>query len=154
MHLESQIVIHREPSDVWKFLGSVENIATWDRGVVRTTTTKATPGGVGTAFSTFARADSDWGKMSYRIAESGPDYCKVQLTSRDGNARFVKDGCWIFRTEPHPEGTLVKCCVEFSLKLRYLFLAPLLWLSRSRMFTDLELLKRAVESESAVNSNQ
>lgn len=153
MHLESQIVIHRDPLDVWGFLGPVENVAKWDRGVVRTTTTKETPGGVGTEFSTFARADSDWGKMSYRIAESGPNYCKVQLTSRDGNARFFRDGYWTFRTEPHSEGTLVKCGVDFSLKLRYLFLAPLLYGMRSAMFTDLEFLKRAIESEPAANSN-
>jgi len=149
MHLESQIVINREPADVWRFFCCVENVAKWDRGVVRTITTTATPGGVGTEFSTFARADSDWGKMSYRIVESGPDYCKLQLTSRDGNARFFRNGCWTSRTEPHPEGTLVKCCVDFSLQFRYLFLAPLLYVKRSAIFTDLEFLKRAIESEPA-----
>jgi hypothetical protein len=88
--------------------------------------------------------------MSYRIAESGPDYCKVQLTSHDGNAQG-----WVLDLPNRAaSGTLVKCCVDFSLKLRYVFLAPLLWLSRFAMFTDLELLKRAVESESAVNSIQ
>lgn len=153
MHLESEIVIHRGPSDVWKFLGSVENVARWDRGVVRTTTTKANPAGTGTEFSTFARADSDWGKMSYRIVESGPDCCKIELTSRDGNARFVTSGCWTFRTVPHPNGTLVKCCVDFSLKLRYLFLAPLFYAKRSALLTDLEFLKRAIESEPAANPN-
>jgi Polyketide cyclase / dehydrase and lipid transport len=153
MHLESQIVVHRDPADVWRFLGSVENVAKWDRGVQRTTTTKAIPGGVGTEFTTFAKPNSEWGRMSYRIAESGPDYCKVELTSRDGNARFVKDGCWTFRTEPHPLGTLVKCCVDFSLRLRYFFLAPLLSGKRSALLTDLEFLKRAIEYESTANPN-
>ena len=153
MHLESQIVIHREAADVWKFLGSVENVAKWDRGVVRTTTTKVMPGGVGTEFSTFAKASSDWGKMSYRIVESGPNHAKVQLTSRDGNARYVNNGYWTFRTESHLEGTVVKCCVDFSLKLRYLFLAPLLYGKRSALLTDLEFLKRAIESEPASNPN-
>ena len=154
MHLESRIVIHRQPDEVWKFLGSVESVPKWDRGVVRATTTKATPAGVGTEFNTFARTDSDWGKMSYRVAERGPSYCKVQLTSHDGNARFVKDGCWTFRTEPHPEGTLVACCVDFSVKFRYLFLAPLLYLKRSAILTDLEFLRRAIESEPAANPNE
>jgi hypothetical protein len=147
MHLESQIVVHREPADVWRFLGSVENVTKWDRGVMRTTTTKTASGGVGTEFDTFARTDSDSGQMSYRIVESGHNYCMVQLTSRDGNARFFRDGCWTFRTEPHPKGTVVTCCVDFSLKTQYLFLAPLLYGKRSAMFTDLEFLKRAIESQ-------
>ena len=154
MHLESEIVIRRGAAAVWSFLGSVENIARWDRGVVRATNTKASPTGVGTEFNTFARGDSDWGRMSYRIVESGPDHCRVELTSRDGNARFFRSGFWTFRTEPHPEGTLVKCRVDFSLRLRFLFLAPLLWSARSEMGTDLELLKRAVESEPVVKPSE
>ncbi len=55
MHLESQIVIVRDPGEVWRFLGSVENIEKWDRGVARATTAKEAPGGVGTEFTTFAR---------------------------------------------------------------------------------------------------
>jgi hypothetical protein len=153
MHLESQIVIHRQPADVWAFLGSIENVAKWDRGVVRTTATKVAAEGVGTEFSTFARADSDWGKMSYRVVEASPDHCKLQLTSRDGNARIFRSGCWTFRIEAHPEGTLVRCCVDFSLRLRYLFLAPLLYGKRSAVLTDLEFLKRAIESAPDANSN-
>lgn len=153
MHLESQIVIHRDPAGVWRFLGSVENVARWDRGVARTTTVMATPGGVGTEFNTFARADSDWGKMSYRIVESGPDHCKLQLTSHDGNARFFKEGYWTFRTEPHPAGTLVKCLANFTFRLRYSFFAPLLYAKRSAIFTDLESLKRAIENEPAADPN-
>lgn len=153
MHLESQILVHREPADVWRFLDCVENVVKWDRGVVRTTITSATPVGVGTEFSTFARSDSDWGRMSYRIVDSGSDHCELQLTSRDGNARFFRNGCWTSRTEPHPEGTLIKCCVDFSLRFRYLFLAPLLYIKRFAMFADLELLKRAIESEPAADPN-
>jgi len=55
MHLEFQIVIHRETADIWRFLGCVENVARWDRGVVRTTITSSTAGGIGMEFSTFAR---------------------------------------------------------------------------------------------------
>jgi len=152
MHLESQIVIRRRPADILRFLGTVDNVVKWDRGVVRTVTTKTTPTGVGTEFSTFARADSDWGKMSYRIVASGPDYWELQLISRDGNARFFRKGCWTSRTEPHPEGTLFKCCVDFTLRYRYLFIAPFLWAKRSAISVDLELLKRAIENEPTMNA--
>jgi hypothetical protein len=39
MHLEQSILIHRKPEEVWAFLGSVSNIAKWDRGVEQTKTT-------------------------------------------------------------------------------------------------------------------
>jgi hypothetical protein len=153
MHLEAQIVIHRDPPGVWRFLGSVENVAKWDRGVARTTTAQAPPGGVGTEFTTYAKADSDWGKMSYQIVSSGPDHCKLQLTSHEGNARFFKDAYWTFQTRPHPEGTLVTCCADFTFRGRYAFMAPLLLVKRSAIFTDLTLLKQAIEHERFVESN-
>jgi hypothetical protein len=154
MHLESQIVIHRDPVGVWQFLGSVENVAKWDRGVARTTTANASPGGVGTEFSTYARTDSDWGKMSYHIVESSPSHCKLQLTSHEGNARFFKDAFWTFHTQSHPEGTLVTCYADFNFRFRYSLLAPLLYAKRSAIFTDLTLLKQAIENEPAAEANQ
>jgi uncharacterized protein YndB with AHSA1/START domain len=91
MYLEQSVVIKRKPEEVWNFLGSVENIAKWDRGVERTTTTlQASDSPVGLEFDTFAeKSGSDKGKMSYRIVEVGTDHCTIQLTSSIGNARYL-----------------------------------------------------------------
>jgi hypothetical protein len=149
MHLESSILIGRKPEDVWRFLGSVANIATWDRGVERTRANhSATEYAVGLEFDTFAKGDeSDWGKMSYKVAEIGSDHCKVHLTSSTGNARYFKQATWTFRSRPHPDGTTLVCSVDFVTRLRYFFLAPLLYLKRSALAIDLESLKRAIENE-------
>ena len=99
-------------------------------------------------FDTFAKGDeSDWGKMSYKIAEVGADYCRVQLTSSTGNARYFKQASWTFSSKPHPEGTTLLCSVDFVTRLRYFFLAPLLYLKRSALAIDLESLKRAIEND-------
>src|ERR1700761_5805983 len=106
MYLEQSIVIHRTPDEVWKFLGSVDNVAKWDRGVGRSVTTPASDGNpVGVEFDTFIEeGGSDRGKMSYRIADVEPDSCTVQLISNDGNARFFKQASWKFKTQSHPDG--------------------------------------------------
>jgi carbon monoxide dehydrogenase subunit G len=148
MHLEQSIVIERGPQEVWKFLGSVENVAKWDRGVERAATTREASGeAVGLEFDTFAEASgSDKGKMSYRITEVGNDACTVELVSNTGNARFFKQATWRFQTTPHPEGTLLTCAADFKTRLRYCFLAPLLYMKRSAISIDLECLKQAIEA--------
>jgi hypothetical protein len=98
MHLESSIVIRRQPEQVWSFLANVANIPKWDRGVAGIQRTTFEPMGVGSEFDTVAdpaaRDDAQsQGRMSYRIADVDPDQhrCTVQLTSRDGNARYFQD---------------------------------------------------------------
>lgn len=146
MHLEQSIVIRRNPNEVWRFLGSVPNVALWDRGVARTQTTKdSSQWAVGLEFDNFASQSTDRGKMSYRIVESGPDHCAIQLISSTGNARFFRSALWAFRTQPHPEGTLLICAVDFETRLRYRILAPLLYIKRSAILIDLECLKHAIE---------
>ncbi len=149
MHLETSIQIGRKPEDVWRFLGSVTNIAAWDRGVERTRADhSANEFEVGLEFDTFAKGEeSDWGKMSYKIAEIGSDYCRVQLTSSTGNARYFKQASWTFRSTPHPDGTTLLCSVDFITRLRYFFVGPLLYLKRSALAIDLESLKWAIENE-------
>jgi hypothetical protein len=149
MHLESSIVIGRQPEEVWRFLGSVPNIAAWDRGVERTRANHSAPElAEGSEFDTFAKGDeSDWGKMSYKIAEIGSDHCTVQLTSSTGNARYFKQASWTFRSMPHPDGTTLVCSVDFVTRFRYFFVAPLLYLKRSALAIDLESLKVAIEND-------
>ena len=47
MHLESSIVIRRQPEQVWGYLANVANIPKWDRGVAGIQRTTAEPMGLG-----------------------------------------------------------------------------------------------------------
>jgi carbon monoxide dehydrogenase subunit G len=148
MYLEQSIVIRRKPEVVWEFLGSVENVARWDRGVGRTETThKPKDRSVGLEFDTFINeSGSDHGKMSYRITDVGPASCTVELTSTTGNARFFKRASWTFKTKPDADGTLLVCGADFAVRLPFFFLAPLLYLKRSAISIDLNCLKQAIEA--------
>lgn len=138
---------------MWAFLGNVDNVAAWDRGVARTAVTSASPSGEGLEFDTFAHARGrdtagNWGKMSYRVADADPAAgCRVQLTSSTGNARFFREAEWRFRVEPAPEGSTVFCIAAFTLRRRYLFLAPLLRFMNRAILRDLLQLKRELEAQ-------
>jgi hypothetical protein len=84
--------------------------------------------------------------MAYEVSAVGPEGSSVRLTSTTGNARYFKDAVWHFRLDPVPEGTRITCAAEFTLRLRYLFLAPVLYLMRRAISDDLERLRRALEA--------
>jgi len=136
---------------VWAYLGKVENIAAWDRGVARAAVTSDASAGAALEFDTYARARGDdatgaWGKMSYRVAPADSSgESRVRLTSSTGNARFFRSAEWRFRVEPVPEGSRVFCTAEFILRRRYFFLAPVLRLMTSAIRRDLRLLKQKLE---------
>ena len=151
MRLQSSIVIRRAPEEVGQFLADIANIEKWDRGVGSAKALSDSPG-VGFEFETLGRSDSQWVKpekarMAYRITSADSNRCTVALTSSNGNARFFKTAQWHFRLLPAPEGSILTCCAEFSLKLRYFFLTPVLYLKRNAIQMDLEGLKRAVEGD-------
>lgn len=153
MLLESKIVIRRTPEQVWSFLGNVSNIPKWDRGVAFTQ--EASPGtkGIGQEFDTFAHGDRQdgadaKGKMSYRVVRAEADRCTIRLASSSGNARYFKSAEWNFRVEPSAEGARLTCSANFKLRFRYLILAPVFYFMRSAIRTDLESLKRVLESQS------
>jgi hypothetical protein len=156
MHLESLILIRRHPEQVWRFLSEISNIPKWDRGVAAVRQISSSATGVGFEFETLADpaapgdAESQ-GRMSYRIAEVDPDQhrCAVQLKSTAGNARYFKTATWSFQVSPAPDGTLLRCSVDFVLRMRYLILAPIFYAMRGAIRTDLEQLKRVVEAEPA-----
>jgi len=75
----------------------------------------------------------------------GPEGATVRLTSTTGNARYFRDAAWHFRLDPVPEGTRLVCAADFTLRLRYLFLAPVLYLLRRAIKDDLERLRRVLE---------
>jgi len=149
MRLESSIVIRRAPEEVGRFLADIANIQKWDRGVGSSRAISGSPG-VGFEFDTLGRSDSPSAKpekarMTYRIIRAEADSCTIALTSSSGNARFFKTAQWHFHLSSSPGGSLLTCCADFTLRLRYIFLAPVLYLKRSAIQMDLEGLKRAVE---------
>jgi len=149
MRLESKIIIHRAPEDVGRFLSDIANVEKWDRGVGSSRAISGSPG-IGFEFETLGRSDSAFAspekaRMGYRIVQTEPDRCTVALTSSSGNARFFKTAQWQFRLAPAPEGSLLTCCADFTLRLRYIFLAPIFYLKRSAIQMDLKALKQTLE---------
>lgn len=152
MHLQSKVVVHRTPEQVWAYLSNHANVPAWDRGVESTRPNPATAPGVGFEFDTFrdssgSNLEADRGRMSYRVTQTDPvDGCVVKLTNSDGNARYFKEAEWRFRVDPAPEGALVTCAAHFKLRFRYLVLAPVLFVMRKAIHRDLLSLKRALEN--------
>jgi hypothetical protein len=70
----------------------------------------------------------------------------VELTSRDGNARFFRRATWEFRIEPADGGSTVFCVADFEVMKRYWFMAPVLFFMKSAIHRDLVGLKKAVET--------
>jgi carbon monoxide dehydrogenase subunit G len=151
MRLEEAVTIRRTPEEVWAYLGDVSKVSEWDRGVAATRATSSSAPGVGFEFDTVAQPGvggygGERGKMSYRIAEADPTRgCTVQLTSRDGNARFFKEAEWRFNVEPVAEGARVLCAAHFKLRFPYVVLAPVFYGMGGAIRSDLENLKRVLE---------
>jgi hypothetical protein len=154
MHLESSILIERPPERVWRFLSDVSNIPSWDRGVAGVRHGSSGVTGVDSEFETVASVDQPPdarrdGRNAYRIAEVDPDrhQCRVELTSRDGNARYFKSESWTFPAVSTQGGTRLTCSADFALRLRWVVLAPVLYLMRRAITSDLRQLKAVLEAE-------
>lgn len=153
MKLESNVTIRKDAEHVWSFLEDISNVPKWDRGVAAVRWTSAGPHGLGSEFDTLPYPrrpgdDGEWGRMSYRVTEldKASRSVVIQLISTTGNARYFKAAAWLTRVDPLPEGSLVFSCVEFTLRIRYTFLAPVLYGSKHAIRTDLESLRQALES--------
>jgi Polyketide cyclase / dehydrase and lipid transport len=149
MRLRSSILIRRTPEEVGQFLAEIGNIEKWDRGVGSARAVANSPG-EGCEFETPGRSDEagaqpERARMGYRVVCAEPDHCIVALTSSTGNARFFQKAQWDFRLAPGPGGSILTCCAEFTLRMRYIFLAPVLYLKKSAIQFDLESLKQAIE---------
>jgi hypothetical protein len=153
MKLEGRVTIRRTPEDVWAYLGNVSNVSEWDRGVSATRPTSSSAPGVGFEFDTLAHPGAgvdgeESGKMSYRISDADPARgCTVELTSREGNARFFKEAEWRFNVEPVAEGACVVCAAHFKLRFPYIVLAPVFYGMSRAIRSDLENLKRILERD-------
>ena len=155
MRLESSVMVHRPVAEVWAYMGDFSKIAEWDRGVAATEATSDARPGAGFTFDTLAHplgknGDGEWGRMSYRIADVDAERgCTVELTSKDGNARYFRSAEWRFRVDPVDDGSKVTCLVQFKLRFRYLFLAPVLLTMKKAIRRDLESLKAKLEQPTA-----
>jgi hypothetical protein len=150
MRLQAAVIVRRPRRDVTAFLGDVRNIPLWDRGVAAVRVPADATRGVGFAFETLGHRQSALGgdgRMAYELSAVGPEGSTVRLTSTTGNARYFKDAAWHFRLDPVPEGTCVTCAAEFTLRRRYLFLAPIFYLLRRAIRDDLERLRRVLETD-------
>lgn len=146
MHLETRILVHRSPADVWIYLGDLGNVPKWDRGVESVRPIAESTSGGGVEFETLARSGRQQGRMAYRVTDADPARgCTIELTNSDGNARYFKQAQWLFQVHPDPQGSWVTCAVDFRLRWRYLFLAPILFTMRRAIHRDLESLKAALE---------
>lgn len=142
MHFEERVQIARSPEQVWDFFEDLSNLPKWDRGVAKVERTSG-QGGVGsTTFDTIGHRERR--RMSYQVTELDPPH-QYRAVTRSG---VFKEAEWHFRLEPVGGGTRVVCATDFTLRLRYLWLAPLLFLVTrlGAIRTDLEHLKRALEA--------
>lgn len=152
MRLDSTVVVHRSPEDVWVYLGDHNNVPAWDRGVESTRANPNTGPGVGFEFDTFRVGDgigseAERGRMSYRVTQMDRATGSViKLINSDGNARYFKEAEWRFQVHPVPEGALIVCVVHFKLRFRYMLLAPILFAMRGAIHRDLLCLKDVLEN--------
>ena len=93
------------------------------------------------------------GRMSYRIAEIGPNHCTIQLTSSTGNAGFFKRAQWHFHVEPATKGTVLTCAADFAFRFPYIILTPIFYALRNAIHRGLLNLKRVLEESSSALSD-
>ncbi len=146
MHFEESINVAKSPEEIWEFFEDVNNLPRWDRGVARVEVTSGRevhPDGVGFAFDTIGHGER--GRMSYVITELSRYHSSTTVT----HSGYFKEARWRFVLEPIETGTKVVCEVIFTLRLRYLLLAPVLLAASGRgaIRKDLENLKHVVEGE-------
>ncbi len=155
MQLASDIVVNKGRDEVWSFLADPQNVTKWDRGVKAVEPRKATaPLGEGFEFTTVGHdgAAPNHGRMRYRIGQMDPEAgCRVDLISHDGNARYFECASWSFSVVDQPETasnkrSRIECVVRFNLRLRYVWLVPILFFMKGAINRDLMALKRVLES--------
>lgn len=153
MQLATNIVVNKSKEEIWGFLAEPQNIAKWDRGVKAVEPGKvALPSEECFEFTTvgYDAAAPNQGRMSYRIGQMDPEGgCRVDLISHGGNARYFKSAYWLFRVQQLESGSKrsrIECSVHFDLRLRYVWLAPILFFMKGAINSDMIGLKRVLES--------
>ena len=145
LQLGASVQIDRPVAEVKAFLEDLDNLARWDRGVVKVFHPTNGPLGVGSEFSTLGPAlPGKRGKISvYRLTHVADDSNAVELLDN----RVFERAVWTTRFASTPTGkeTDVRCQVSASIRPRYFFFAWVLRLFRQAIADDLYYLKRAIE---------
>ncbi len=140
------IVVRRPPGDVTAYLGDIDNVRYWDRGVGSVRALNDIQG-VGFEFETLGRGPNpERARMVYRVVEATPNGSSTALISRTGNARFFRSAVWRFRVDPVDDGSQIVCTAEFKLRWPYVLLAPLFRSMTSAVHRDLLQLKERLEA--------
>jgi hypothetical protein len=145
VQLAADVRIHRTVPDVRAFFADLDNLARWDRSVIKVFRPASGRLVVGEEFSTLGpAAPGRRGKVSvYRVTAVAEDSASVALM----NDRVFQKAEWTTSFVPTASGaeTEVRCELVASTRPRYFFVAWLLRLLRRAIVDDLHYLKRAIE---------
>ena len=145
VQLAADVQIDRPVDAVRAFFAEPDNLARWDRGVVKVIRPMAGPLATGAEFSTLGPAPPGRrGKLSvYRITDVADDHATVALL----HDRVFEKVEWSTRFVPTSTGmgTDVRCQLTAWARPRYFFVPWLLRLLRQSLVDDLYYLKRAIE---------
>jgi hypothetical protein len=135
----------RPVAEVKAFLEDLDNLARWDRSVVKVFRSTRGPLAIGSEFSTLGPAPRGRrGKVTvYRVADVADDGATVDLL----HDRVFERAAWTTRLVPTRTGieTDVRCQVSASVRPRYFFVAWVLRAFRRAIADDLYYLKRTIE---------
>lgn len=138
MELRAQVDISRSTGEIWSFFMDPSNLPRWDHGVATVEVT-SDAGGVGTTFDTIGHNGR---RMSYEVTELEENR-RHKCITRSGEFNWAE---WEFTLVPNGSGTTATCVCRFSLRRRFLLLAPALRLLGGRgVRRDLAVLKRVIE---------
>jgi Polyketide cyclase / dehydrase and lipid transport len=145
VQLGADVLIDRPVGEVRAFFADVDNLARWDRGVVKVLRPTAGPLALGVEFATLGPArPGRQGKVStYRITEIDDDHATVALAGDD----IFEAAHWTTHFTPSAggAGTTVRVDVVARARPRFFFVAWLLRLLQRSVADDLYYLKRAIE---------
>jgi len=142
MELRAEVDIGRPVSEVWSFFMDLSNLPRWDRGVATLEVTSDT-GGISTTFDTIGHNGR---RMSIEVTHLEENY-RHKAVTRSGEFNW---GEWDMTLVPSGTGTTVICLCRFSLRRRFVLLAPALRLLGGRgVRRDLAALKRVIEQDAA-----
>jgi len=141
--VESQLTIGAPPETVFAFVAELDNLPTWQAGVISAEQTSSAPIGVGTTARVLREL------MGQRMAVD------VTVTALDQGRRLALEGTAAglsvsaaMDLEPAVGGTLVRVSTE--IRARSAFLAPLegmaAGIAQQDMATGLQRLKAAIEA--------
>jgi uncharacterized protein YndB with AHSA1/START domain len=142
MELRARVDVARPVGEVWSFFMDLDNLPRWDRSVATVEVTSDT-GGVGTTFDTIGHNGR---RMSYEVTHLEENHRHKAMT-RSGEFNSAE---WDMTLVPSATGTTVICLCRFSLRRRFVLLAPALRMVGGRgIRRDLAALKRVIEQDAA-----